>query len=163
MIRPLRQRHRRMFIALGIFLPVAFVVGISARKTVPTATVLPAALIATPQQFAAVKWERADLFAKSPVQVRLLREQRDAGRFAIALSAANGFVKPDLIVYWVEGNPKITGALPANAILLGTFAATILPLSDEVANSSGVLILYSLADNEIVDVSKPSLLSDSTK
>ena len=103
------------------------------------------------------------MFAKSPVQVRLLREQKDAGRFAIALSAANGFVKPDLIVYWVEGNPKITGALPANAILLGTFATTILPLSDEVANSSGALILYSLADNEIVDVSKPSQLSDSTK
>ena len=163
MILRLRQRHRRIFIALGVFLPIALAVALAARKAVPTVTVFSASLAATPQSFGAVKWERADLFAKSPVQVRLLREQMDVGRFAIALSAAHGFVKPDLIVYWVEGDPKITDALPTNAILLGTFGATTLPLSHDVAKSSGALILYSLADNEIVDMSKPIGFSDSTK
>lgn len=152
-----------MVIALGIFLPVAFAVGITARKPVPSVTELPAALVATPQNFDAIKWERADLFSKSPVQFRLLREQKDAGRFAITFSATKDFVKPDLIVYWVAGNPNVTDTLPANAILLGSFSATALPLSDEVAKSNGALILYSLADNEIVDVSKPVQFNDSTK
>ena len=163
MIRPLRQRHRRMVIALGIFLPVAFVVGVAARKSVPTVAELPAALVATPQKFESVEWERVDLFAKSPVEVRLLREQKDAGRFAIAFSAAKDFVKPDLIVYWVAGNQSTTDTFPANAILLGSFSATALPLSDEVSKSNGALILYSLADNEIVAASKPVRFNDSAR
>lgn len=154
MIRPLRQRHRHMVIALGILLPVAFAVGIAARKPVPVVSELPAALTGAPQKFAAVVWERGDLFTKTPVHVRLLRGQGGVGRFGIGLSAAKDFVKPDLIVYWVAGNPVVTDGPPADAILLGTFGAT-LPLPDESAKSSGSLILFSLADNEIVDVSKP--------
>src|SRR5277367_4590916 len=104
MIYPLRQRHRHIVIALGIFLPVVFAIGIAARKPAATVAELPAALAATLQQFEAVEWERADLFAKSPVQVRLLREQKDSGRFAIKFSSAKDFVRPDLLVYWVAGN-----------------------------------------------------------
>lgn len=37
MILPLRQRHRRIFIGLAIFLPAVFVLGIAARKAVPVA------------------------------------------------------------------------------------------------------------------------------
>ena len=155
MIHSLRQQHRRTFLALGIFLPVAFVVGIAARKSVPTVAELPAALAATPQKFEAVEWERADLFSKSPVQVRLLRKQKSSGQFAVSFSAAKDFVPPDLIVYWVTANSSVTNTLPANAILLGTFSAAALPLSDEIVKSNGALILYSLANGEIVEVSKP--------
>jgi hypothetical protein len=163
MILPLRQRHRRMVIALGIFLPVAFVVGIAARKSVPAVAQLPVALVGTAQKFEMIEWERADLFAKRRMQVRLLRDTKDAARFAIAFAGAKNFVKPDLLVYWVAGNRDITGTLPAKAILLGSFSAAALPLSDEVAKSSGTLILYSLADDEIVDVSKPVQFNDSTQ
>lgn len=163
MIRPLRQRHRRTFIALGIFLPVALAVGIAARKPVPTVAELPAALATTLQKFTAVEWSRADLFAKSPVQVRLLREQKNSGQFAVEFSAAKDFVPPDLIVYWVAGNSSPTDTLPANAILLGSFSATALPLADEIVKSAGALILYSLANGEIVDVSKPIQFSNSTQ
>ena len=152
-----------MAVALGIFLPVAFALGIAARKSAPTVAELPAALAETSQKFEAVEWERAGCFSKSPVQVRLLREHKDAGQFAIELFAAKDFVKPDLIVYWVAGNPNVTDTLPASAILLGSFSAAALPLSDEVGKSNGVLILYSLADNEIVDVSTPIQFSNSTK
>lgn len=44
MISPLRQSHRRMFIALGVLLPLVFVVGIAGRKPVPVATHLPVEL-----------------------------------------------------------------------------------------------------------------------
>ena len=160
MIRPLRQRHRHIFIALGILLPVMFVVGITARKPAPVVAAQPAAFASASQPFASIEWERDGLFPKSPVQVRLLREQKNSGKFALVLTAAKDFVQPDLIAYWVAGTPSITDTLPDKAILLGTFSATTLPLSDEAANVTGTLILYSLANGEIVDVSKPiSLLA----
>ena len=152
-----------MFLALGIFLPVTFAVGIAARKHAPTVTELPSSLVATSETFKSVAWERADLFAKSPVQVRLLREKTNSGRFAVAFSAPKAFAQPDLIVYWVAGNPNLADSLPDRAILLGTFSAAALPLRDEIAKTSGVIILYSLANGEIVDALKPILVNDSTK
>jgi len=84
MIRSLRQRHRRMFAVIDVLLPIAFVVGIAARKPAPSVVVLPAGLAAPMPQSAASVWERGGLFAKAPVPVRLLRGGTD--RFAIALS-----------------------------------------------------------------------------
>ena len=159
MIRPLRQRHRHMVVALGVFLPVALAVGIAARKPVPGVTSLPKELVASPREFAATEWERADLFTKTPIQVRLLRESTGAGRFAVAFSAAKDFVKPDLIVYWVAGISNITDTLPENSRLLGVFNSSVaLALPSDALPGSGVLVLYSLAVQEIVDVSKPFAL-----
>lgn len=159
MIRPLRQRHRRMIIVLGVFLPVAFAVGIAARKPVPGMNSLPKELVASPQKFAVTEWERADLFAKTPIQVRLLRENAGKGGFAVEFSASKDFVKPDLIVYWVAGNSNLTDKLPDNARLLGAFNSSVaLSLPPATATGSGVLVLYSLADQEIVEVSKPFAL-----
>lgn len=163
MIRPLRQRHRYIVIALGIFLPAAFAVGIAARRAVPEVNSLPKELAPAVAQFEAQEWQRADFFMKSPVRVRLLREHNGVGKFAVEFSTAKDFVKPDLIVYWVAGNPNITDKLSDNAILLGAFNSTPLPLSDEVVKSNGQLVLFSLADNEIVDVSKPTRFNDPTK
>jgi hypothetical protein len=159
MIRALRQRHRRMVTVIGVLLPVAFAAGIGARKPAPTVASLPTALARTSQHLEAVEWERADLFTKTPIQVRLLRESAGAGHFAVEFSAAKDFVKPDLIVYWVTGGQNITNALPENARLLGTFNSSMaLSLSPDAAQGSGVLVLYSLADQEIVEVSKPFAL-----
>jgi hypothetical protein len=155
MIRPLRQRHRRTFFSLGIFLPVAFAVGIAARKPLPEIKSLPNEISPAINSFAAEVWSLADFFSKSPVQIRLLREQSGTGKFAVALSAAKDFVKPDLLVYWLNGNPNVTNALPDNAILLGAFNAPQLPLPAAAEKTNGLLALYSLADNEIVDISKP--------
>src|SRR5882672_836577 len=119
MIRPLRKRHRRMVIVLGVFLPLAFAVGIAARKPVPGMTSMPKELVASPQKFAVTEWERLDLFTNTLIQVRLLRERADAAHFAVEFSAPKDFVKPDLIVYWVAGSPNLTDKLPDNARLLG--------------------------------------------
>ena len=162
MIRPLRQRHRRMFAALGVLLPLAFAVGIAARKPVPSVASLPKGLAASQDKFTATRWERRDLFGKSPIRVRLLRGE-GADHIAIALSADKDFVKPDLIVYWVTGNPTVADKLPESATLLGAFTATTLVLPANAANENGSLILFSLANQEIVDVSKPTRFNDSTK
>jgi hypothetical protein len=157
MILSLRQRHRRMFFVLGIGLPVAFVAGIAARRPVPVG-MAPAALRGVGQNFSVTNWSRADVFARTPVQIRLLREAVGAGRFAIAFSAAKDFLKPDLIVYWSAGNPEIRDVLPDDALLLGTFSAEALPLPEETVRTQGVLVLYSLAHGEVVDVSRPLAL-----
>ena len=158
MIRPLRQRHRRMVIALGVFLPIAFVVGISARRPVPTGQSLSATLAGEPQHFENVVWDRGDLWPQQAIRTRVLSNKTGGKRFAVELSAVNDIVKPDLIVYWVPGNPKIEDTLPGNATLLGAFVQskpTALPLPGESAARSGVLVLYSLADHEVITVSKP--------
>ena len=164
MIRPLRRRHRHIVIAMGIFLPVAFGVGIAARKPAPLVNELPAALEVASQPFEITEWRRDDLFPKSPIKVRLLRKQSGAGKFAVSFSVANNFLKPDLLVYWIAASPNITDKLPETAQLLGAFdSSSSLVLPAEAATQTGVLILYSLADNEIVDVSKPIRFNDSTR
>ena len=154
-----------MVIALGIFLPVAFAVGIAARRPVPTGHSLSATLAGEPLHFENVVWDRSDMWAQRAIRTRLLSDKPDGKRFAVELSAVNDIVKPDLIVYWVPGNPKIEEALPDNATLLGAFVQTkptALPLPGETATKSGVFVLYSLADHEVIAVSKPFRFNDST-
>lgn len=163
MIRPLRQRHRRIVIVLGVFIPVAFAVGMVVRKPVPGPISLPAGLASPAEPSATVEWDRADLFARSPVRVRLLRSQARSSGLFVEFSAGKEFIKPDLIVYWAAGDTAIADTLPGNAILLGSFTSAPLRLPEAAANSNGRLVLYSLADNEIVDVSKQVRLNDPAK
>ena len=154
MILPLRQRHRHVFALLGVALPLAFVVGIAAQRPVPNVAALPAGLATAPGRFTTPVWQRNDLFAKSPVQVRLVRETGRDG-FGVSCSATKDFIKPDLLVYWAAGNVPPGSSLPANATLLGTFGTGVLPLPSEAETTTGMLVLFSLADQEIVEVSKP--------
>ena len=163
MILPLRKHHSRVFAILGVFLPVAFALGIAARKPVPIVGVLPQGLAHAPEKSLSVVWERADLFSKTQIQVHLLRGLAGGGRLAVSLSAARDFAKPDLLAYWVVGNPAVRDKLPENAVLLGVFSSSAVPLPAEAAAVDGVLILFSLADQEIVDVSRPTRFDDSTK
>jgi hypothetical protein len=161
MIRPLRQRHRRIVIALGVTLPVVFSIGIAARRPVPSMASLPRELRTFSRGSAATVWERADLFAKAPIQARLLRVSGTSRRFALELSGPGDFVKPDLIVYWVAGSSKVTEALPSNALLLGTFSLAVFTLPANKPSEDGSLVLYSLGNNEIEAVSKPLRLANS--
>jgi hypothetical protein len=158
MILPLRKQHRRTFVVLGLFLPVTLAVGIALRQPAVAVGQLPAGLAPSPPPRELV-WTRSGLFAKAPVAVSLLRE-KNSGHWAVQFSAAAGFLKPDLMVYWVAGNPPVAGPLPENAILLGEFSSSALPLPLEAAATNGVLVLYSLADNELVDESQPMRFTD---
>lgn len=160
MIRPLRQLHRRTFAVLGIALPVAFAISIAARKPVPSVANLPAELNSSSKKLAETVWEREDLFARVVVRVQLSRGAAGVGGYAVSLSASLDFVKPDLIVYWVPGNPNVSDTVPENAQLLGSFSASGLKLPSESATGIGSLILFSLANQEIVDVSKPMQINE---
>jgi hypothetical protein len=161
MIRPLRQRHRRVVIALGVALPIVFSIGIAARRPVPSMASLPGELPIFSRASAATVWERSDLFPKAPVQAQLLRESEKSGRFALELLGPTDFVKPDLIVYWVAGTSKTPDTLPNNALLLGSFSLSVFTLPANMPGEDGSLVLYGLANNEIVAVSKPLRLANS--
>ena len=155
MILPLRQLHRRVMITLGIVLPVAFVTGMVERQPTPAMDALPAGL-AVSQNFPAIAWERADFFAQLPVRVRLLRESAKAGRYAVDLIPARDFAKPDVLVYWAPGNPGLTNGVPGDAPLIGVMGSgLVFPLPETSSSRPGALMLYSLADDEVLDVSKP--------
>src|SRR5262249_24700649 len=155
MIRPLRQRHRHIVIAMGVVLPIVFTMGVVARKPAPTVPSLPAKPGAPQFSSATTVWDRSDLFAKTAIQVRLLLESNSSGRFALELSAPQDFVRPDMLVYWVAQSSKTTDTIPDNAMLLGTFSAGPLLFSGKESNADGRLLLYSLANQEIVAQSKP--------
>ncbi len=155
MTRSLRQRHRRIFTALAVLLPVVFAVGIAARKTVPPVGATTPDLALSRVPFGSEQWRREDLFPKTRIQVGLFRETADQGRFVISLAVAKDFARPDLLVYWAVGRPVATNALPANAILLGACAPSVkLPLPAASFTTEGALIIYNLAENEVVDISR---------
>jgi len=161
MILRLRQRHRRIFAILGVLLPLAFVSGIAARRAAPTAVTLPMELVAA-HSFVATDAELDDVFEQSPVRVRLWREQ-GRGRLAIGFTVANDFLIPDLMAYWSAARVTTNDMLPPDARLLGAVCAGPLVLPAEASASDGILILFSLANQEIVDVSKPTRFSDAMK
>lgn len=161
MILSLRQRHRRMFAVIGCLLPIAFVVGVAARKPVPSVAQLPPALTAQEVESGATVWERRDLFAKAAVNVRV--NQSASGDFTITCKANGDFAKPDLIVYWAAGVAPSLEALSDAATLLGAFSAGTLRVPANAAEREGALILFSLADQEIVAVSQPIRFNAATK
>lgn len=162
MIRPLRQRHRHVILALAIVLPPLLAVAILARKPFPVVEGYAGGPLVSPA-FERVEWPGAGLFGDLPVDAQLLRETQLPGRYALSFSAAKGFVKPDLLVYWVPGTPSADRGSLSNAVLLGGFGADALRLPAETATEDGVLALYSLADHQLVGLSQPLRLRPSSR
>ena len=157
MIRSLRQRHRHVFAVLTVILPAVLVAGVAARRPVPAIESLPDALMPKAATFTGKVWSRDDLFSKSAVRVVLQRE-REKGAFAVQLSVSEKFIEPDLLVYWSAGSSGATKNLPDDAVLLGVFNGSLPLRLPSERSVIGTLILYSLADGEIVDISKPVTL-----
>jgi hypothetical protein len=156
MVRPLRQRHRIVVLTLSVFLPTVFVLGIASRRSVPLLPSLPSSLSVQPARTYESVWVQDDLWEKTPLRTRLLRNSTPSN-LALELSAKQPVVRPDVLVYWAPGNPKLDNSLPSDAVLLGAWMqepANPLALPQLAKAGQGRLILYSLADHEIVNVSK---------
>ena len=153
MNRPLRQRHRVTVTTLAVVLPVAFATGIAARKPAPVVAAQAFAETQTPTTFESIRWERADLWPKQSIRTRLLADGE--GHVAVELSAAKEITKPDLLLYWVRDGEKVSDKLTEAASLMGVFSAHRHALPTDAAKQSGVLVLYSLADHQVITVSQP--------
>ena len=153
MILPLRRRHRRMFAVIGVLLPVVLVAGVAARKPIP-ATPLAGSPFGQ-ETFSVKQGERLGLFTNTTVRVQFLWEASNTNRAAIQMSAPKNFVKADLLVYWLPAESTLNGTVPDDAVLLGVFiSGQPLPVPLPLTKKPGSLLLYSLADHEIVQASK---------
>jgi hypothetical protein len=150
MIRPLRQRHRRVFYVLALILPLAFATGIAARKRIPVM----ASKTFSPSEMPATRalWTDPNLFSESRI-ITSLREQAD-GRLTVQLLFRD-LVRADMLLYWQPGEAEPRQGLGNRATLLGAIgSASKFPLQPSAKNELGRLILYSLADHEVVVWSK---------
>ena len=148
-----------MVLALGALLPAAFVFGIASRHSVPLNPALPGNLPYQPDQ-ALAKWMREDLWEKSQLRTRLLTDSTESS-LSLEVTAPELVVKPDTLLYWIPGNPEIDKSLPDDAVLLGAWMQDpVRPLNVPASakGSQGRLILYSLADHEILNVTRSFIL-----
>jgi hypothetical protein len=156
MIRSLRQRHRILVLTLSVFLPAVFVLGIALRRSVPLLASLPSGLSPQPARTYQSLWVREDLWEKKQLVTRLLSDPITSN-LALEVTATTPVVLPDVLLYWVPGISKVDDSLPSDAVLLGAWMpepANPLAIPQPAKASQGRLILYSLADHEIVNVSK---------
>ncbi len=156
MIRPLRQRHRITMFALSVILPAGFALGVATRREIPATPASGTALSGSSKTTEI--WSRDDLWEKTPIRTRLSGNPAIPRSFIIELNARFPVVRPDLLVYWIPQKSKIQDSLPEDAFLLGSFdqaAPSPLALPAQAADQPGVLALYTLAEHEIVAVSKP--------
>ena len=152
MIRVLRRRHRAMVCALGVLLPAAFASGIAARRPVPVVASVSPELAVKASGFDRVVWTQADLWPDHGILTGLRRDAR--GSVAVELMLRD-LVKPDVLVYWAAGKESAIEGLPGNAHLLGKLSKGVpLPLPADARGEAGRILLYSLADQEIVAASK---------
>ena len=156
MIRPLRQRHRVLVLALSVVVPVAFAAGIATRKAVPALAGAAPNLAGQARNYSEV-WSRDDLWEKKVIRTRLLSDASGGSLRAVELISKDQIVRPDVIVYWVPGGPAVKDSLPDDAFWLGAFDQPTprpLTLPADAAKKPGALALYSLADHEVIAVSK---------
>ena len=148
MIRPLRRRHRAVVCALGILLPGALAIGVASRQAARVAPIRSWGGEKAEQQL----WTKGDLWPDKAITTSLHR----TGDGAIAVQCSvTKLAKPDVLMYWIPNTQAIGEALPESARLLGAFASgSLLPVPGDIAGQSGQFLLYSLADQEIVALSK---------
>jgi hypothetical protein len=93
---------------------------------------------------------------KKQLRTRLLTDSTESS-LTLEVTSLEIVVKPDTLLYWIPGNPEINESLPNDAVLLGGWMQDpVRPLNvpTSAKGSQGRLILYSLADHEIVNVTK---------
>lgn len=155
MIRPLRLRHRMVVLALSALVPAAFVLGITSRRSLPAVVSIPSVIRSQSAASYKARWTRDELWEKQQLRTRLL-EDPTGSSLALEITSPEPIVRPDVLLYWIPGNPAIADSLPNDSVLVGAWIqeppkAIELP---QTAKGDGRLILYSLADHEILNVSK---------
>ena len=148
MIRPLRSRHRHTIVVLCGLVPLLFVAGLLARRPMPRMDGVPGGWPAVPSAPAVIS--QSDVaWSSLPIRTTWLRGDA-AARPMVRIEILDVLKRPDLLVYWSATTS--VAALPADAILLGGIAdggTGTWPLPTG-ADAGGVLLLYSLAESDVV-------------
>jgi hypothetical protein len=152
MISPLRALHRRTFVTFSIVLPAILLIGLGARRR-PGSSFGASSLPAT---WYVVK-RSSNLWQKHTILSTFYSTPGRPQDIHIVLLPSNEFNEPDLLLYWTNDVPS-GNALPAEAKLVGAFAAGkmfLLPLNEKRA---GHLVLYSSALQTVFDTANVETL-----
>ena len=144
MIQPLRTVHRRASSTLALVLPMVLLIGLMARRPLTEAS---------PRiRYSGVSdpiGQSDHVWKQHKIRSSFLRNPSDLTEVQVVLDPVDEFSAPDLLVYW---SPQVSDGdrLPTQAVLVGEFEGgrPILPPRN---NGQGVLILYSVAQQSIVD------------
>jgi hypothetical protein len=130
--------------ALALVLPTVLAVGLTARRRLSR----PDWKRPEPEAWQPIQ-QSDHLWAKHQIHSVFLRDTSDTAKVQVVLEPLDDLSVPDALVYWSR---ELSGSdrLPTNAVLLGAFENGK-PLRLPETNTSGVLILYSLAQQSIVD------------
>lgn len=155
MIRPLRERHRRMMLGLLLLAPAGFLLGLRARPDEPVMTELPAQILhpstATDTQGIVLKNE----WPRLPIST-VLFPSKSGLEFTVELHAERDLLAPSILIYWSRDAAEYGGRLPEKSFLLGSMSGRgsgRLYLPPEAKGMPGFLILYSLIDQSVLDAS----------
>ena len=154
MIRPLRARHRRMIVVLAIAVPTLFGLGLRARRAIPPIVNLPAALEAPVfDDDAVIVSQSKQIPGAMGVTIRRLRPAVAGGAERLFVEITEDPHRPELLAYWAAQGAAPGMGLPEDARLLGPLLPTVAALYDLPASGDvpGTLVLYSLAQAEVVD------------
>ena len=150
MIRPLRVRHRIIFLTLAAALPVAYAAGLLSRRPIAIMPSLPAALSDSTESGASGDWIEG-LWGDLPLNTRIVSGS-DGAR--IVLAPRRPIKRPSLLLYWTPLSDLPRGqGFPSSSVLLGAFSGVRIqafPSPDWGDRASGTLFLYSLAHREVV-------------
>ena len=151
MIHSLRKRHRRASMVLAVLVPGLFAIGLGMRTEWPDAM-----KIGTGPRSAQVGGID-DLWSTDGARTTLV-QVRDGSR-RIVIEGPDPFVAiiADPLLYWAVEERDFGDSLPEGAVFLGPFdssSGVILSSTPDVTEASGRLIVYSLARQEIVAVSR---------
>ena len=136
MIQPLRQVHARMFLALGIALPILFVAGVRSR-CISTAKAHTEIRTSPPNA------ERTILIDGTRLTVRVFRD--DSGT-TVEISSSSSLLAPDVLVYATGSESKHD--VPPDAVFLGSFSSG--KIYRLPSPNSRFVLLYSLARRELL-------------
>jgi len=156
MTRSLRRRHRFLIVGLVVVMPVLFGLCLAARRPFPVGNA--AAILGTaPGDATGVVVGTIPVHWSIPgITTTFYRDL--AGHVTVRLDS-HDMASPDVLVYWSVGTGTIHERLPADARLLGAFShRQALPIPEDATGETGRLLLYSLADHQVLALSRTCTL-----
>jgi hypothetical protein len=146
MIQPLRNVHRRGFVALAFILPAVLAAGLGARRpSQPSRAHIPQ----LPSSARLLK-QSDTLWQRHAIATEFFTDTNDPEKMQVVLHLSQDPNEPDLLLYWSMDQPS-GDSLPTGAQLLGSYMADndySLPAN---VGKGGYLLLYSLAHQSLYD------------
>jgi hypothetical protein len=147
MIRRLRRTHRVVFAFLALGIPILLTRAFASRPLAP---------LSAPPLPPAGTINASDLTASWLTQLGALRYRLVPGAAdspgSIALGPATALRAPDLLVYWTRRDAPLSTIEDGDRLLgrLDAVLPVVIVLPPAASDSSGTLVLYSLAHRSVV-------------